>query len=303
MKMEFEYDLCRFCGNKRIKNSLLSLTVDLISSVQQYCQVILEDDKNLPQSVCLECSSLVTNWIEFSENLVLAQSNFRISGLMNDNDKTQEQFKTEPNNSEGDEDIHDKKVIDNFNHKNMIPTTGSNNAISKQINMQHLYDETIVFAEEKKISRIRKESTSSETNSSNADTSINTRAPKRKKSLKSNKKLKTINKDIGFLEDIEDCIDLDIPQKFKNIDGTINPVCYEQFENKRWCDRKMSCLECNQELENVYLLMEHYKNEHFELNGNEKYNCEDCQPETNIYYFSKFVNHVTGSHKKFLKHW
>lgn len=301
--MEFEYDFCRFCGNKSLKNSLFSLTVDLICNVQQYCQVILEDNKNLPQNVCLDCSSLVTKWIEFSENLLLAQNNFLIRDFMNDNDKIQDQFKTEPNNSECEEDIHDKSLIDSSNHEIMIPTTKSkHNSTSKLIKIQHMYNETVVFAEENTISRIREESMSSESSSSNADSNRNTRTTKRKKPRKSKNKLKNLN-DISVSEEPEDCIDLDILQKFKNIDGTINPDCYEQFKNERWCDRKMECLECNQELENVYLLMGHYKKEHLELKNNEKYSCEDCQPETNIYYFNKFVNHVTESHKKFLKHW
>lgn len=292
--MEFEYDFCRFCGNKSLKNSLHSLTVDLICNIQQYCQVILEDNKNLPQNVCLDCSSLVTKWIEFSDNLVLAQSNFQIRDFINDNDKIQDQFKTEPNNSEYEEDILDKSDIDSSNHEIMIPT-------SKLINMQHMYNETVVFAEENTISRIRKESMSSESSSSKAGSNRNNRTTNRKKPQKTNNKLK--NDDISVSEQPEDCIDLDILPKFKNIDGTITPDCYEQFKNERWCDRKMECLECNQELENVYLLMEHYNKEHLEQNENVKYSCEDCQPETNIYYFNKFVNHVTESHKKFLKHW
>lgn len=303
--MEFQYDFCRFCGNNKKKNSLFSLTVDLICSVQQYCQVILEDNESLPQSVCLECSSLVTKWIEFSENLVLAQSNFRISSLINDNDKFQDQFKTEPNNSEGEEDILEDSVIDTSNHEIMIPKTRSlHNSTSKLTNIQSMYNETIVFAEENKISRIREESMSSESSSSNTGSITNIRTLKRKKSLKSNKKLKNLNDgSVSLIEDVEDCMDLNIAQKYKNIDGTVNSDCYEQFQNERWCDRKMVCSQCNQELANVHLLAKHYKKEHLELNDSEKYNCEDCQPETNIYYFNKFVNHVTGSHKKFLKHW
>lgn len=283
--MEFEYDFCRFCGNKKKSNSLLNLTVDLICSVQQHCQVILEDNESLPQSVCIECSSLVAKWIEFSENLVLAQSNFQTSGLLNGSDKIQDQFKTEPNNSEGEGDVLDDSVIDSLNTVNST------------------FNETIVFADENKISRKRTESMSSESSSSITGSNINSRTAKRKKPLKSNKKQKNNHDDISLVEDDDHCIDLDISQKYKNIDGTVNPDCYEQFQNERWCDRKMVCLQCNQELENVYLLKQHYKKEHLELNDNAKYNCEDCQPETNIYYFNKFVNHVTESHKKFLKHW
>ncbi|CAO1379918.1 unnamed protein product, partial [Diamesa hyperborea] len=155
--MEFQYDFCRFCGNKKKKNSLISLTVDLICSVQQYCQVILEDNECLPQNVCIDCSSLVAKWIEFSENLVLAQSNFQISNLINDNDKIHDQFKTEPNNSEGEEDVLEKSLIDDSNHEIMIPTTRSTVNSTSKLTM---YNETIVFAEENKISRKRIESMS-----------------------------------------------------------------------------------------------------------------------------------------------
>ncbi|CAO1412472.1 unnamed protein product, partial [Diamesa serratosioi] len=174
--MEFEYDFCRFCGNKKLNNSLIGLTVDLIRSVQQHCQVILEVNKKLPQSVCLDCSSLVKNWIEFSEKLVLAQSNFRkTAGLINDIDKIQDEFKTELNNSEGEEDILVKRDNDDSNPEVKTQRTRSeHSSITNLNNIQHLYDETVVFVEENKILRTRNESTSSESNSSNVDTNDST---------------------------------------------------------------------------------------------------------------------------------
>lgn len=91
-------DICRLCGSEKCVIDLVielkektNKNIQFKQLVENFCQIELDPNKLLPQSVCQECRSLVETFAEFTERVKITQSEIKLRRYYDETSRDQEE--------------------------------------------------------------------------------------------------------------------------------------------------------------------------------------------------------------------
>lgn len=256
---------CRMCEKYENNQSFIPLSDDIRNLVNYHCRIELIHNDLLPNTLCLDCDDKIQEFSRYSQQAKEIQLKMLIEHQIH-------QVKVE---------IEELPSLYFDKHPNLFVDEPKVEITTKS-------DHSEAEIEEEELGS--SESDWNEGSSSDSDflsdikKRIKTEKPKKKRGRP--KKLKS-------LKDVQEDYTLDVPENARDDNGTVSKSLTD-YEGRKWCDIKLSCSECQQELEGPFELRNHYFLYHtLDL----QYKCPEC-PET-VTYFYQFLNHY-GDHRKFL---
>lgn len=113
--------------------------------------------------------------------------------------------------------------------------------------------------------------------------------------------MEDIYKDEFESNEVDQKSSYNLPDEFRNEDGSVTLECKEKFQDRMWNNiATYQCCHCGIQSSTVYQLYEHYNADHHELKNS--YICKSC-PENKIFLnLESFVNHTFTIHHEHLRY-
>lgn len=279
---------CRMCGKQQNNLNLVEIDDELKNMIEFHCRISLNlIDPKYPNKVCYVCNSSIIKFSQFTDTAKEVQIKFMAQF---------QQVKVEIEELPLIVDYGDEKNPTLFVDAPKVELSNANNEDNDQNDEEDVAEKTFK-------GNVEEGSGDSNDGSSDSDSDYvgNKYYKRRKKPIKHRRiRVRRTRSSNTKPYDEEFTVLNEVPVEDRYKNGTIKKKSLSLFDGKKWSDKNISCIGCNQVCEGgpIELRKHHFKFHSLESH----FKCFECPDTVDsiLTYFYQYLNHAP-EHQESLK--